>query len=650
MACYDTAPYTCTYDSGGNGSLPGGGNPDYSALATWEAASDNDLAAYTGPVILDCYDSQTHNNAVAVAGATNTSASVYRVIRSAPGCAIPWAGKAGTGANFYSATLEFALQLGESYSRLECIYVEVSISSASEISAIRGAGGYVGIKIVNCVAKSANPGTGNAYGFWVGNLSSAQNYLLYNCIALNCKSYGFINRHWNAGDTTAYVNCVAIGCGVYGFSPFNSATGVTIAFNCYGADNQSGTFNETASYFDTPSGWNASNDTTADLGGAAGDNYHNGVDLLTGGELDADYLATVETLYENGAAGARFGRNPYNDLSATVDFYDFLKNDAAGEAISKKDIIGYDRPTPDTADASWNVGASQLGEVLPSYDDGTPTGGLVMGGSVVEVGATLYTDPAASGGLVMGGEEVSTSGPSLNEGVSSGGIVLGGTVAEQWETSPNNCVAVKGGTYRIDGTVYTLAEALTFTGLGTIAALVNVGDAPAAAGEYRYDLLSIDAAGTITVTAGAESSTPVMPATPTDEVKLNHVLRYYGQTAIIQADIGKYYQTPRLTSLTITITDDELAWGETSTAIAVKLYDQYGALYTGSTTINASLSSGNGTITPASISGTASTRSFTYTRGGTTGDVSPVVYFSSPTGVFNMAFISLLDSSGDLMV
>jgi hypothetical protein len=645
MACYDTAPYTCTYDSGGNGSLPGGGNPDFSAISTWEEASDINLAGYSGPVILDCYDSQDHNNAFSISGASNVSASVYREIRSATGCAIPWAGKKGTGANFVITTTGAQpIILNENFARLSDVYVEVN--------ATYNAGSYgiylnsaSSIKVLNSVVKATNAGTGAAIGLYAGTGSSV---LVYNCIVAACKGSGI--SLYAFGTAASYVVCCTVcGNGGYGITAANTG-GTALVYSCYAANNSSGDYLDTSSYWDSPSGWNASKDNTADLGGGAGDNYHNGLDLITGGELDADYLATVETLYEAGAAGARFGRNPYNDLSSVIDFDDFLKNDAAGEAISKKDIIGYDRPTPDTADASWNVGASQLGSILPTWDDGTPTGGIVAGGEVVEVYSSTYTDAAASGGLVMGGEEVSTAGPSLNEGISSGGLVLGSEVAEQWETSPNNCVAVKGGTYRIDGTVYTLAEALTFTGLGAIAALVNVGDAPAAAGEYRYDLLSIDAAGTITVTAGAEASTPVMPTTPADEVKLNHVLRYYGQTAIIQADIGKYYQTPRLTSLTITITDGELAWGETSTAIAVKLYDQYGALYTGSTTINASLSSGNGTISPASVSGTASTRSFTYTRGGTTGDVSPVVYFSSPTGVFNMAFISLLDSSGDLMI
>ena len=284
----------------------------------------------------------------------------------------------------------------------------------------------------------------------------------------------------------------------------------------------------------------------------------------------------------------------------------------------------------------------------PPYDDGTSSGGPVFGGEVVEI--TTLNDGISSGGIVFGGAEISDIENHQVEGASSGGIVFGGTSGEQWRAEPNNWVAVKGGTYRIAGTLYTLPETLSYQGLGSIAALVNCGVAPTSAGLYRYDLLSIGAAGTITVTAGTEAATPVMPATPTSEVKLDHVLRYYGQTSIVQADIGKLYMAPQLTTLTAAVTDDELAWAETSTTITITCRDQYGQLYTGSKVINAAITTGNGTIAPASQSGSGSSFTFTYTRGGNDpGDVSPVITFSSPTGPFCTAFIKLLDASGDLM-
>ena len=287
------------------------------------------------------------------------------------------------------------------------------------------------------------------------------------------------------------------------------------------------------------------------------------------------------------------------------------------------------------------------------YDDGTPSGGIVFGGQVVEVGSSAYTDPSATGGIVMGGESTSEIEPDENhqvDGACTGGIVFGGTIDEQWQAEPNNLVAVKGGTYRISGELYTKTETLSYPGIGSIAALVNCGEPPATSGYYRYDLLSIDTAGIITVTAGTEATTPVMPATPDGEVKLDHVLRYYGQTNIIQADIGKTWTTPQIVSLTATVADDELSWAETSTTIKIYCYDQYGMIYTGSRTVTAAITTGNGTLTPASKSGSGTYFTFTYTRGGTVSDVSPFLTFTnSATGAFVTANITLLDSGGNPM-
>ena len=290
---------------------------------------------------------------------------------------------------------------------------------------------------------------------------------------------------------------------------------------------------------------------------------------------------------------------------------------------------------------------------LPSYDDGSPSGGIVFGGEVLEVGEATFTDGSASGGIVFGGGAVSGGGEDENhqvDGECTGGIVFGGEIGEQWQANPNNSVAVKGGTYRISGSIYTLTESLSFPGLGSIAALVNCGEPPTTDGYYRYDLLSIGATGTIAVTAGSEATTPVMPATPDGEIKLDHVLRYYGQTNIAQADIGKTWTTPQIISMTTTIADDELSWAETNTTIQIRCYDQYGMVYTGSRTVTAAITTGNGTLTPASKSGSGTYFTFTYTRGGEVTDVSPLLTFTCPaTGAFVTANIMLLDSDGNPM-
>ncbi|MDP2362425.1 MAG: hypothetical protein Q8M94_01510 [Ignavibacteria bacterium] len=267
-----------------------------------------------------------------------------------------------------------------------------------------------------------------------------------------------------------------------------------------------------------------------------------------------------------------------------------------------------------------------------------------------KTGIPEYNDGTSSGGLVFGGEgDISSPENHQSDGISSGGLVFGGIITEQWIAEPNNWVAIKDGTYRINGVIYTLPITMSYEGIGEIAALKDCSASPAIANRYRYDLLSVDDEQNITVTAGTEAITPVMPATPPGEVKLDHVLRYYGQTSIIQADIGKLYVAPALTSLTAVAADNELSWGESSAIITVSCYDQYGALYTGGKVINAAIILGNGTISPASRSGTASSFTFTYTRGGTAGDISPIIQFSSPTGPLTAIFITLLDVDGDPM-
>ncbi len=290
----------------------------------------------------------------------------------------------------------------------------------------------------------------------------------------------------------------------------------------------------------------------------------------------------------------------------------------------------------------------------PEYDDSVSVGGIVFGGEVVEVGEKTFTDGSVFGGIVFGGGAVEGGGEDeihQVDGDCAGGVVFGGTVDEQWEAEPNNYVAVKGGTFRINGEIYTKTASMSFPGVGTIAALVDCGEPPTTSGYYRYDLLSIDASGTITVTAGTESATPVMPTTPANEIKLDHVLRYYGQETIVQADIGKVWTAPQIVSMAATIADDVLSWGENSTTIQIRCYDQYGKVFTGSRTVTAAITSGNGTLSPASKSGSGSYFTFTYTRNGDSGDVSPLLTFThAASGAFTIAMIQLLDAGGGLMV
>lgn len=343
MACYNESPYTCTYDSD---ALEG---RDYSTLASWESASDNDLSG-TGITILDCYDSQNHDDSINAAGSANTDVTHYRMIRSASGCTTPFAGKDATGANFvYTGALQEMFEIVETWFRVVQVCVRYNGSYSGNANAI---GLMVDNAIVvNCVGFNCASSAGACYPFYA---KENQN-LFYNCIAYGGDGNGFQLRG-STSETIAAVCCTSIGNAGYGFEYYSSLKPNHV-WSCYAADNTSGDFHEAAAYWDADSGWNAAKDASADLAAQAGDDYKNSIDYT--GSLDTDHLATAN-ISANGDAGDRCGRNPFNDFSAVVsDFNDFLRNDTAGDALFKYDIAGNERPNESSADAVWDVGASQ---------------------------------------------------------------------------------------------------------------------------------------------------------------------------------------------------------------------------------------------------------------------------------------------------
>jgi hypothetical protein len=294
------------------------------------------------------------------------------------------------------------------------------------------------------------------------------------------------------------------------------------------------------------------------------------------------------------------------------------------------------------------------------YDAGTSEGGLVFGGEILSVATADMSAGTSSGGLVFGGEALSaTDVININMGVSSGGLVFGGEIATTWTVTPNNLVAVgvdltlQVVTYRIGGVYYTLAPTMSYPGLGNIVTLVDCGDPPATPGLWRYDIIVYAADGTVDLVKGTEAATPVLPTVPTSHVmKQNtHILRYYGQTKINQSDIGKLYQAPALASMTVTASDIDLAWAETTSTITVALKDQYGQPYLGNTIITASIISGNGTIAPASRTTSSGSTTFTYSRGAIDpGDISPMITFTVSSGVTGMCYLILRDVNGEMMI
>jgi hypothetical protein len=278
-------------------------------------------------------------------------------------------------------------------------------------------------------------------------------------------------------------------------------------------------------------------------------------------------------------------------------------------------------------------------------------GGVVLGGSsdiVGQVEGQTYTQNV-QGGVVLGGRAIVAHGAIQ---AVQGGMVLGGS-SDILGWSPFS-VAIMAGAYQIGSTVYTLAASV-LTVLGMVGAVAYLEPPPAAgSGLYRYDVLSINAAGAITVTTGTPASIPVMPATPANQDLLGCVLMYPGMASITQKDIGKLFSAPATTRITASASLSTMTWSEATSTITVTVLDQNGQALSGTYTIMTSFARGNGAIAPVngSIAG-GSSCVFTYTRGQASGDQSPILTFALQSGYNPLTatiFITLLDASGNIMM
>jgi hypothetical protein len=228
-------------------------------------------------------------------------------------------------------------------------------------------------------------------------------------------------------------------------------------------------------------------------------------------------------------------------------------------------------------------------------------------------------------------------------------------------------VYIETGTYRIDGTTYTLsAMTAAETNIATAAMgvpidvthLVKAIDA-ASSTLYRFDLLVVGADGTVDLIKGTAASTPTMPDAPTNHVALGWVFIPPDTTDITGALINRSFAEPVVSTLTVTVADDDLTWTETSTTITVEIWDQYGRPMTGTNWgVLGEFVSGNGTLdgdtTETNYTGPSSnSTTFTYERDGNDpGDESPRLKFSliQNSDVQNQTVILLRDAIGDYMM
>lgn len=223
---------------------------DYSSLATWETATDNDNVTGTVSPVLECVADQ-YDDGVTMSAATNDS-TYFRIIR--PNSSSHHSGVRDTGVRFYRTTDASVITLADLNEQIQDLCLRITANSV----ATRGTGfsqaGAGESAFVGCIAtNSQNAGAGVYNG--LANPSTTGRVFFINCISENVEGIGF-NANNTAGVEIVLYNCTVIG-GTTGFSFGAGAT--TTARNCLGHGTSSADFSGT---LDTGSN-NASEDATA---------------------------------------------------------------------------------------------------------------------------------------------------------------------------------------------------------------------------------------------------------------------------------------------------------------------------------------------------------------------------------------------------
>lgn len=198
----------------------GNATRNYTALATWEAATDNDLVTLAQSEVLECYDDAASFNDTILAADAITNASYFRIIRPAAGHGHD--GTPNNGFTIANTTDVTTLDCRENYFQAQDILVSSNVTSTADRTII-----YVGASnmsaAVGCIVfNSYNSGNFKMRGIYVrsnvvgnkafaidclahnvGGVSTTANYVggllaggadgdnyMYNCTSTNNKHYG----------------------------------------------------------------------------------------------------------------------------------------------------------------------------------------------------------------------------------------------------------------------------------------------------------------------------------------------------------------------------------------------------------------------------------------------------------------------------
>jgi len=198
-----------------NVSTYGTASRDYSALMTWEAATDNDLVTATKGEVLECYDDETKFiEMVQIQGAI-TNSSYFRVIKPATG-----EGHDGTPNNGFTIELDDRyIDIQENYSQLhDLVILDATISSDVGIFLV---GEYTAA--IGCIIKSTDNKIPRHFQ------SNGSNIYFINCISIGASDRGF----YGSGDNNNiyFYNCIAVDANI-GFELEEGCGNTGYAKNC----------------------------------------------------------------------------------------------------------------------------------------------------------------------------------------------------------------------------------------------------------------------------------------------------------------------------------------------------------------------------------------------------------------------------------
>jgi len=229
-----TSENVSTYDSAGG--------KDYSALTTWEQATDNDLVTATQSEVLECYAGAHADGNLYVTGAT-ISSSYMRIIRPASGEEHKGIPKTdGSCVEFHlSSTAQYIFAIVENYFKVQDIVTKINSSyngGESTTFNIWVNAGYV--EVVGCMAIDSDSDNKPHVGHYTGDMGNNPAYWI-NCMVMNITSVtstgtGFFTWAADTDPDVYWYNCTAKDCANAAFSSSNPQC---LAKNCISQDNGS---------------------------------------------------------------------------------------------------------------------------------------------------------------------------------------------------------------------------------------------------------------------------------------------------------------------------------------------------------------------------------------------------------------------------